>query len=157
MLNQYRSDQGGIPLAPLVLGLAGVVPFAIAAAGQSLAFPALLGVEWTIVALVYCATILPFMAGCIWAFAARHDDPKGVALSTLPALAGFAVLCLTYAQPNQPQSWSIPFATLFALLLVLDFRAHRLGQTPAWWMRLRLLLTTLVTGCLLLIAQMSPN
>ena len=60
------------------------------------------------------------------------------ALSTVPALwavfAGFSALALALG---------------FALLLALDARAQAWGLAPPWWMRLRVLLTTLVVLFLL--------
>ncbi|MEC7670198.1 MAG: DUF3429 domain-containing protein, partial [Pseudomonadota bacterium] len=37
----------------------------------------------------------------------------------------------------------------FIALLGLDFTFWRWGLAPAWWMQLRVLLTTLVVACLL--------
>jgi hypothetical protein len=36
----------------------------------------------------------------------------------------------------------------FVGLLILDVVFYRLGLTPRWWLRLRLLLSAIVLGCL---------
>ena len=77
-----------IPRTALLLGLAGVIPFAFTGlaplAGPSLAAREFLDAFRTL----YAVTILAFMSGCIWAFALRDEDYIGYALSTLPALYG---------------------------------------------------------------------
>ena len=136
-----------VPLAPLLLGLAGVLPFAWGAAG--ILVPAL--GDWSLDALgprltgrtlltVYGTVILSFMSGTIWGFATRATGRHAAvlhALSTVPALwaafAGFSAIALALG---------------FLALLALDWHARRAGLAPPWWMRLRLLLTALVVPCL---------
>ncbi len=140
-----------IPLASLLLGLAGVIPFAWGA--LTILVPSLgdwslgtLGSRFTgrTLLVVYGTVILSFMSGTIWGFATRaggegRGGHAGVlyALSTLPALwaffLGFSALALALG---------------FALLLLLDAHAQRAGLAPPWWMRLRILLTVLVIVCL---------
>lgn len=141
-----------IPLAALLLGLAGVIPFAWGA--LTILLPALgdwslstLGTRFTgrTILVVYGTVILSFMSGTIWGFATRAGgEGRGAhagvlyALSTLPAIwaffLGFSALAL---------------AVGFVLLLLLDAHAQRAGLAPPWWMRLRILLTALVVFCLL--------
>lgn len=141
-----------IPRPALLLGLAGVLPFA-ACVLALLASDLLLvqtAARWGLA--LYGLTILSFMSGCIWAFAAREGDPVGYGLSTLPALAGAFSFALPMAMGRLPTPvlplW--PMAGCFVLLLALDWRAARLGQTPPWWMPLRVLLTSLVVTCLVI-------
>ena len=140
-----------IPLGALALGLAGVLPFASCVILSLIADP-----FWENgirnVAYTYSLTILSFMAGCIWAFAAPHNDIQGLALSTVPALLGWVSYLLVPLRILNPEQVFYTLAVLFVLLLTLDFRAARLGQTPAWWISLRLLLTSLVTPCILILA-----
>ena len=141
-----------VPLAALLLGLAGVVPFAWGALTILVPW---LG-DWSLGALgsrftgrtllvAYGTVILCFMLGTIWGFATRAGgDGRGLragllfGLSTVPALwaffLGFSALALALG---------------FAALLALDAHARRDGLAPPWWMRLRLLLTALVVLCLL--------
>jgi hypothetical protein len=137
-----------IPLAPLALGLAGVLPFAWGA--LTVLVPAL--GDWSLDALgrrltgrtlllLYGTAILSFMSGVIWGFATRAEGRRAAALyalSTLPALwavfLGFSAAALALG---------------FAALLLLDRHAQGTGLAPPWWMRLRVLLTGLVIPCLL--------
>ncbi len=137
-----------VPLAPLLLGLAGVLPFAWGALGILL--PALgawsfdvLGARFTgrTLLVLYGTIILCFMSGTIWGFATRAEGRHAAvlyALSTLPALW---TLALGYS--------TLMLALGFLALLLLDRHAQRAGLAPRWWMRLRVLLTALVVPCLL--------
>lgn len=135
-----------IPSAALGFGLAGALPFLALGIAATWA-PDLSTYTLAIDFLCrYALTILAFMSGCIWAFAAKHDDMVGIALSTLPALYGcFATV---FARNFGPETDLVLLALGFLVLLALDRRAARLGQTPVWWMPLRLLLTTLVVSSL---------
>ncbi len=137
-----------VPVTPLLLGLAGVLPFAWGA--LTILVPALgdrsldaLGPRLTgrTLLLLYGTIILSFMSGTIWGFATRAEGRHAAilyALSTAPAIwalaLGFSTLMLALG---------------FLALLVLDRHAQAAGLAPAWWMRLRLLLTALVVPCLL--------
>ena len=136
-----------IPRAALLLGLAGVLPFAWGA--LTVLVPALgdwsfdiLGARLTgrTLLVLYGTIILSFMSGTIWGFATRAEGRHAAtlyALSTGPALwalfLGFSTILLALG---------------FLLLLLLDWHAQRTGLAPPWWMRLRLLLTALVVPCL---------
>lgn len=136
-----------ISRAALILGLAGVLPFALPVLAVLLGIDPPGGTPWQTIQIYYALTILAFMSGCLWGFAARLEDSLGYALSTLPALYGFFVLVLV--MPLSGAATTVLFAFGFPALLLLDLRAARLGQTPIWWMPLRVLLTSLVTVCLL--------
>ena len=141
-----------IPRAPLVLGLAGLIPFLWGAA--TLFSPALstwgavrLGGNLVapVVLLNYGTIILAFMSGVLWGFATKtHGSRAGVgyALSTLPALWAF------FIAGSPPAIWTIYLVAGFLGLLLLDWSFWRQGLAPEWWMRLRLLLTTIVVLCL---------
>ena len=136
-----------IPRAALILGLAGVLPFALPILALVLGLASPFGIPWQSVQILYGLTILAFMSGCLWGFAAKVEDSTGYALSTLPALYGFFVLVLV--MPISSTATTVLFAFGFPALLLLDLRAARLGQSPMWWNPLRVLLTSLVTVCLL--------
>lgn len=140
-----------VPPAALLLGLAGVIPFAWGAG--TILVPAV--GDWSLDALgrrltgrtlllAYGAIILSFMSGVIWGFAARAGgEGRGrhaaalYALSTLPALWALFL------------GWSAVLLALALLaLLPLDAHAQAAGLAPPWWMRLRLLLTALAVPCL---------
>lgn len=145
-----------IPLAPLLLGLAGLIPFLWGTA--TLVFPSLwqwgsgtLGARFVgpYVQLFYGTIILSFMSGVLWGFATRAEGPRaaaGYAISTLPALWAFFMV------GDGPVSASMNLAFGFAGILLLDWQFDRWGLTPPWWMPLRLLLTAVVVASLLPVA-----
>lgn len=141
-----------IPRAPLILGLAGLLPFLWGA--LTVLFPDL-GL-WTMqtigprfagpyVMLFYGAVILSFMSGVLWGFAARATGTlatTGYALSVIPALWAF------FMTGGGPTSAGMNLIFGFAGLLLLDLQFARWGLAPAWWMPLRLLLSAVVIACL---------
>lgn len=141
-----------IPRAPLLLGLAGLLPFLWGAA--TVLNPAL--ADWSIdqfgsrftgpyVQLFYGAIILSFMSGVLWGFATKAEGAQaatGYALSVLPALWAF------FMTGNGPTSASLNLMIGFLGLLLLDGAFWRWGLAPGWWMSLRLLLTAIVVVCL---------
>ncbi len=141
-----------IPFAPLVLGLAGLIPFVWAAATHLSPNLAAAAGAWMTpqfigkyVGLTYGTIILSFMSGVLWGFAAKasgREAAVGYGLSVIPALWCFFMV--TDATPDS----ILYLAAGFAGLLVLDFSFARQGLTPVWWMPLRGLLTAIVLVCL---------
>ena len=144
-----------IPRAPLVLGLAGLLPFVWGAAtllSSDLA-------EWGVrhigprfagpfVLLQYGTIILAFMSGVLWGFATRASGEAaalGYGLSVLPALWVF------FTVGGGPATSAIYLIAGFVGLLALDWHFWRHALVPEWWMRLRLLLTVVVVPCLSLL------
>lgn len=137
-----------IPRAPLLLGLAGLLPFVWGA--LTILVPGL--ADWTartlsprlvgpFVSLQYGVVILSFMSGVIWGFAARARGEAAAllfALSTMPALWAFLMV------GAGPVSSAIHLIAGFIGVLALDWTCWRQGLAPPWWMRLRLLLTAIV-------------
>lgn len=141
-----------IPRSALVLGLAGVLPFAWGAATALLPALAAWGGQWlgplfigTYVSLTYGTVILSFMSGVLWGFATKTDGQEaalGYGLSVVPALWAFFMV------NGDPANAAINLAAGFAALLMLDWHFWKMGSAPDWWMRLRLILTSLVLLCL---------
>ena len=141
-----------IPRSALILGLAGLIPFLWGAA--NVLFPATVGWggRWlspmfmgTYVSLTYGTVILSFMSGVLWGFATRAKGAKaavGYALSVVPALWGFIMV------NGDPANAAVNLWAGFAGLLMLDYFFSLQGLAPAWWMRLRVLLTVVVLACL---------
>ncbi len=141
-----------IPRAALILGLAGVIPFAWGA--LTLMSPGL--AQWGLetlgprfigpyVQLYYGAVILSFMSGVLWGFATKAEAARaatGYALSVIPALWAF------FMTGGGPVSAGTNLIFGYLGLLVLDFAFWRWGLAPHWWMQLRVLLTALVVICL---------
>ncbi|NCO20543.1 MAG: DUF3429 domain-containing protein [Rhodobacterales bacterium] len=141
-----------IPTAPLVLGLAGLIPFVwgalcvifpdLATWGARMIGPRFVG---PYVQLAYGTVILSFMSGVLWGFAARARGAvaaTGYALSVLPALWAF------FFVGGGPVSATIYLMFGFAGLLALDLMFWRQDLAPGWWMNLRVILTVVVLGCL---------
>jgi len=88
-----------VPTAPLLLGLAGLLPFLWGALTYLNAELALWGTKalgprfvGPYVQLFYGSVILSFMSGVLWGFATKTDGAQaaiGYALSTIPALWAF--------------------------------------------------------------------
>jgi hypothetical protein len=141
-----------IPRSALLLGLAGVIPFAWGALttvnsdlqiwGSVNLGPRFVG---PYVQLFYGSVILSFMSGVLWGFAAKTTGrmaTAGYALSVIPALWAF------FMTGGGPTSAATSLIFGFLGLLLLDWFFWRLGLAPSWWMNLRGLLTALVVGCL---------
>lgn len=143
-----------IPRVPLVLGLAGTIPFiwgAITTALPDFAFASaqLIGPRFVgpYVQLFYGAVILAFMSGVLWGFATKADGNQaatGYALSVLPALWAF------FMTGGGPTSAGIYLIAGFVGLLALDWMFSKWGLTPKWWMPLRILLSGIVIISLLI-------
>ena len=142
----------GIPLAPLLLGLAGLIPFLWGAAtylnsdlqawGAVKLGPRFVG---PYIQLFYGSVILGFMSGVLWGFATRAQGGQaaiGYALSVIPALWAF------FMTGGGPVSAGTNLIFGFAGLLLLDAAFSHWGLTPPWWMRLRAMLTAVVIACL---------
>ncbi|ABF65303.1 hypothetical protein TM1040_2571 [Ruegeria sp. TM1040] len=139
----------GIPAAPLALGLAGLIPFVWGA--LTLLVPALQ--SWGIsalgprfvgpyVQLFYGSVILSFMSGVLWGYATRASgrlqSAACYALSVIPALWAF------FMTGGGPVSAGLNLIWGFLGLLLLDMMFSLWRLTPAWWVRLRVLLTAIV-------------
>lgn len=143
-----------IPRAPLLLGLAGLLPFFAGAviviltnSEHSLkSDPLIIPRDGLEILRNYGTIILAFMSGVLWGFATKAEGAKattGYVLSVIPALWAFFML----SGDLDPYM----FASLifgFIGLLVLDYFFYSEGLAPPWWMRLRILLTSIVVCCL---------
>jgi len=141
-----------IPAAPLLLGLAGLIPFIWGAAtytheglaqwGAANMRPQFIG---PYVQLQYGVVILAFMSGVLWGFATKASGAQAAtayALSVIPALWAF------FMTGGGPTTTATNLITGYLGLLILDFAFSRWGLAPPWWIPLRLLLTTVVVLCL---------
>lgn len=141
-----------IPLAPLILGLAGLIPFVWGAAtylveplaqwGLRVLGPRFVG---PYVQLFYGSVILSFMSGVLWGFATKASGVRaatGYVLSVIPALWAF------FMSGGGPTTAGMNLIFGFAGLLILDLAFSVWGLAPRWWLSLRLLLTAIVIACL---------
>lgn len=141
-----------IPRVPLLVGLAGLLPFlwgVLTLHSEETARLTLdtVGPRFTgpFVMLQYGTIILSFMSGVLWGFATKAQGAvaaSGYALSVVPALWAF------FFVGGGPVSAAIYLIAGFVGLLGLDWMFWRQGLAPDWWMLLRLLLTAVVVVCL---------
>lgn len=140
-----------IPTSALILGLAGLLPFVYGALSVLVPGLAGLGRIWSVnhtgLALlqIYGIVILCFMAGVIWGFATRAEGRQATLFYALSVLPAIFVFLTAFADPRPSL---VMLIIAFLALLAVDASAARQGLAPAWWMRLRLMLTTTVVICL---------
>jgi len=131
-----------IPRPALVLGWAGVIPFALLTAAVVLDIrPLPLDPEWGLRA--YGACILSFLGGVQWGlllpqYGGGHSPFAQYLFSVLPSLLGF--LCLLI--PSQPGLIGLLIG--FIGLLVYDVSTVRQGLAPRWYTSLRVQLTGVI-------------
>ena len=138
----------GIPSAPLALGVAGLVPFW--GLSLTLLVHSALGLETgrlDLALATYAAIILSFLGGIRWGFAVRDDaDITPYVVAVAPSLVAWAALAA-------PEPWRLVILGLVALALgPIDLALVRSGRAPAWFGRLRLILSTGAGVALLLAA-----
>jgi len=116
----------GTTLAAWLLGVLGVVPFAVAAGVYAwgppeYAGPALLSL------LTYAAAILSFLGGVRWGAEIAGPAPRAgvVALSVLPPLVAWALLALPFVTPERQ---IIGFLAAFLVQWLWDASAEELPQ-----------------------------
>ena len=128
-----------IPIAPLALGLAGLLPFWGLAMALLVHSAFALDTQRLDLALAtYAAIIVSFLGGIRWGLALRGGNDGGApyALSVVPSLVAWAALAA-------PEPWRLVILGLVALALgPLDLDLVRSGAAPLWFGRLRLILST---------------
>jgi hypothetical protein len=136
-----------IPAAALCLGGAGLVPFIAPVVVLWLGSPAWREPAWAVLH-GYAAIILSFVGAVHWGAALRENDPgrlwQTMGWSVLPALLAWVTLLL-------PHRHGVALLLLgFAAQYLMDRRAVARGWLPAWYGRLRRVLTSGVAACLAL-------
>lgn len=141
-----------VPRSALVLGLAGLIPFAWSAATQLVPGLDALGLRLLgprfsgpHVGLQYGTIILSFLSGALWGFATKATGGTAAlayALSVVPALWAFLLV------GNGVEQASVALIAGFLILTLLDGLFWRWHLAPPWWMQLRLMLTAAVVLCL---------
>ncbi|QPC43534.1 DUF3429 domain-containing protein [Kaustia mangrovi] len=136
------------PRAAAILGLAGTVPFILAAAMVWVEKDVAEIGRWIVVALTYGAVVLSFAGGVRWGAAldtrfGRRRQARQFTLAALPAAAGWASLLLP---PLPGVGLLIAGLLLAGLWDALDTQS---GRLPRWYGALRGLLTGLSLAALL--------
>ena len=128
-----------MPASALVLGLAGLVPFAVGALSLWTPLPVVTAELGLKLVVTYGAVILSFLGGIRWGTAIGPYDGRrqGLEFSTsvLGPLAGLAAVFLP----------AVPGLTLliagFLLQALWDVTSVESGRLPQWFGRLRMVLT----------------
>ncbi len=144
------------PRSALVLGVAGLIPFAlstyvfITAAGQTDPGAGLRGSIAIASVVIYGAVILSFLGGTRWGveIAARHargdgaPDTLTLTLSILSSVVGWVAAILALPPVAAPVYGLVMMMGAYAALLLWDLTAVRDGLWPEWYGPLRSVLTT---------------
>lgn len=143
------------PRAPLLLTLAGALPF-VGLAVAMLAFrsdePA--WYAWASLGLLfYAGVILSFLGGIRWGAALAIPRRAGVTfvLSVMPALIGWALMLVGAFGPWPPIAY-IGFAAAFVFQYLWDLFGMEAGALPKWFRLERTLATALAVTSLLFAA-----
>lgn len=134
--------RSALPLAPLALGAAGLLPFAGLALASLFGWDALFGFRHGLARTAlaaYGAVIASFLGGIRWGLVAAEPDQGRVtldyALAVAPALLAWAALAL--APP-----WDLRgLGALILLWGLVDQDLDRRGLAPGWLGRLRFALS----------------
>ena len=137
-----------VPIPAAILGAAGALPFVGLLLAPFLGFEPF-GRNPVAVLGLYAAVILSFMGAVHWGLAmaemgGKRDTAWSYAISVAPAVFGWFALAFL---PHPVALRAIALA--FALLLLYDLRAVRLGRAPPWYGRLRWPLTLVVVPSLM--------
>jgi hypothetical protein len=142
-VDERQKSAQDVPTAALVLGIAGLIPFATGAVMAFLDQP-WNGVTGGEVVRTYGAIILAFMGGTQWGAALRDTASLWAryGYAVLPALIAWPVLLLPAVDGLV---WLVAG---FVFVYVLDEWMRFRGWLPGWYMRLRRLLTAAVLAAL---------
>jgi Protein of unknown function (DUF3429) len=139
-------SQSRIPPVALALGIGGLIPFVACAAAVALDVRLPVIDDPARALLGYGAVILSFLGGVRWGFALRMLDDglraQALVISVVPSIVAW----LTLLAPVMMGLAVMPL--LFLLLGLADRRLTDVGA-PAWYARLRVLLTSIVVLTLL--------
>lgn len=123
-----------------ICGLLGLAPF--------WALPAVIAI-WpsrsdltVVIVATYAALILSFLGGARWGMALQADEPapRTVALSMAPTLVAWGLLIVLHA------SQRLQLFGLAAVLVLVGLWDLTSPEVPAWYQRLRLMLTAGAAG-----------
>jgi hypothetical protein len=123
-------------LWPLLLGVAGLVPF-FAAPVAMYFYPNAKNL-WVVAQINYAAIILSFLGAQHWVFGLQQKHVPSLLWGITPALLGW-LMTLTAPYPAL-----YGLAMCFFLVLVMDMRLVARGWLPAWYGDMRVWITVLV-------------
>ncbi|MFT3989179.1 DUF3429 domain-containing protein [Aestuariivirga sp.] len=130
------SGNSRIPALPLVLGLAGVLPFLAAALSQWMPLGGLAQGQGIRGGIAYGAVVLSFLGGIRWGKALGDGRTQDFFVSIIPALAGWLAILLP-----QPLMGVGLLIAGFMLQAMWDVKSADSGQLPRWFGTLRAILS----------------
>jgi hypothetical protein len=135
-----------IPRVPLLLGLGGVIPFALFAGALLLGFTTVGGFSTLHALIVYAAVILSFLGGVEWGIGLikvteAERNPRFVS-SVVPSIAAWIAAL-------NPGWYSLLLMLVILVAMgVRDQTQFKRDPIQKWYPKLRLMLTVLVGVCL---------
>ena len=139
-----------LPLYKL-LSYLGLIPFIVCAVGLFVFDAPADNPFFAIIQLLYSGLILSFLSGMIWSHALPLRRPLPTILSMVPSVASLFVLAA--ALISDTYDWALLFFCLgFIAMYVLDKMFIEDSWVPVDYLRLRLILTAIVSGSLFLSA-----
>ncbi len=143
----------GVPVAPLVFGYAGVIPFVAGALAMALGSDS---VELTayFYLMSYASLILAFLGAVHWGLALAADRVAWgwYGVSVVPALLGWVAYGLI-----DPVHRIALLALGYVGVFLVDIQAVRAGLAPAWYPKLRKPLTVIVLIALGVVGFVAGN
>ena len=131
-----QASHSPIPNMPSLLGWGGLIPFGLAALGTHSGIDALVRYGF-IGGTTYGAIILSFLGAVHWGLAMQDGrSPYWYVWSISPALMGFIIMLIFNNNMR-----ILALTPLFVLTWLVDRQAANRGLVPAWYMRLRTILT----------------
>ena len=137
------------PRTVLIFSTLGLVPLIYGTIGSVFEYNILftLNISLPEISLLYAALILSFLGGCLFAFEIKKSEKiswKSLLFTFLPTLWAFSSLLLTNFKASA-------LAIGFLVTYEFDRKAVKNNLAPAWWLSLRLPLTTVVIVLLVII------
>ena len=131
-----RSDVSSVPSSAAWLGGLGIIPFVGLSLATLFASDVLKG-QLSFALFAYGALILSFLGGIHWGLAIgavpQSDKTlwRRISLSILPSLVAWAALLAPFSMGF------LVLAAAFVAMLLVDIRASRMHEAPAWFPKLR--------------------
>ncbi|MEE2525410.1 DUF3429 domain-containing protein [Hyphobacterium sp. HN65] len=133
------------PVLPYALGIAGLVPFVFFGWQAVVKSDPEAAIVSSFYLAGYGAVILSFLGGARWGAEIQRNpsnpDSMTLCLAMAPPLVGWAAII-----PTMWDRWQVVLGLLsagLALQLIWDVVAVRRSEFPAWYLPLRILLTTI--------------
>lgn len=150
-------DPGRIPTSALLIGMLGVIPFAVLALGAWLRIEDQAGLPpgFARAALVgYGVVIVSFLGGVRWGVGLNHPIPEHrtslFMMSALVPLVAWGALFMPH-----PHDLIVLIGS-FLVLGVSDVALTTKGAAPRWYAKLRIALTAAVVAVLILALALLP-